>query len=221
MYERKLDGRVLSFGHAGILIRNSFVMYDRQTDSLWIHVTGEAYQGPLKGKKLTFLPSTVTTWRKWKEDHPTSLVLPGRRRGGFMGTFNGLSRTRNFGLSVVVRFKSKLYPYSELRETPVVNDRLNGAEVVVYYSRDHGTATAWRRKLDGRSLTFALSAKTDSRGNELMKDNQTGSLWNWLTGVAVAGPLKGRELAQLAYNPILSDRFRAFYPDRPIYGRDG
>ena len=48
----------MSFGHAGILLENSFVMYDRGTDSLWVHVTGRAVWGPLKGEQLEFVPST-------------------------------------------------------------------------------------------------------------------------------------------------------------------
>ncbi len=60
MYGRELDGKTYTFGHEGVLYRQSFVMYDKQTDSLWVHTTGEAIKGALKGKVLTFLPSTVT-----------------------------------------------------------------------------------------------------------------------------------------------------------------
>lgn len=77
---------MLSFGHAGILCGNSFVMYDRQTRSLWVHVTGRAESGPLQGKRLTFVPSTVTTWQQWRAAYPHARVLPGRRSGSFMGT---------------------------------------------------------------------------------------------------------------------------------------
>ncbi len=66
MYGRKLGETTYSFGHEGILYRQSFIMYDKQTYSKWIHTTGEAVQGPCKGKVLTFLPNTVTSWKKWK-----------------------------------------------------------------------------------------------------------------------------------------------------------
>ena len=42
MYERTLDGQELRFGHEGVLYENSFIMYDKGTESLWVHVTGEA-----------------------------------------------------------------------------------------------------------------------------------------------------------------------------------
>ena len=116
MYDRRLNDRVLSFGHAGILYKNSFVMYDRQTESLWVHVTGKAEVGAMKGQQLTFMPSTVTTWKAWKAAHPNSLVLPGYRRGGFMGTYGGVRSIRGFGLVVFDGFQAKLYPVKRLKD---------------------------------------------------------------------------------------------------------
>ena len=216
MYERTLNGTVLSFGHEGILYENSFVMYDRQTESLWVHVTGRAEIGPLKGEQLTFMPSTLTSWSQWKRSHPNTLVLPGFGTRGFMGTYRGLGGSRRIGLAVVVRFEGKLYPFRVLEERNVVNDRFNGEELLVYYSRGSGTATAWSRTLDGRVLTFRSEGSGDD--GEGLRDEQTGSRWSWLTGEAVEGELRGRELKQLRYNPIRNDRFRVFYPEGPVYG---
>ena len=208
---------MLTFGHAGILLYNSFVMYDHQTNSLWVHANGRAEHGPLQGRQLTFMPSTVTTWANWKQSYPHTLVLPGYRRGGFMGTYKGLSGTRRIGLAVVVRFKGKLYPFGVLERHPVVNDHFNGRDLVIYYSRRTGTATAWLRTLDGAALVFHQSGRRDAQGNSLLQDDRTGSLWSWLIGEAVAGTLKGRKLERAMYNPILNDRFRAFYPGAPVY----
>ncbi|MYE13681.1 MAG: DUF3179 domain-containing protein, partial [Gammaproteobacteria bacterium] len=99
----------------------------------------------------------------------------------------------------------------------VVNDEFNGAKIVVYYSPGDSTGTAWRRELDDRVLTFAKSELNDAQGNVLLRDKETGSLWSWLRGEAVEGPLKGRKLRQLLYNPILNDRFAAFYPGGPVF----
>jgi len=208
---------VLSFGHAGILYENSFVMYDRKTESLWVHVTGRAEWGPLKGKQLAFVPSTVTTWKQWKAAHPHTRVLPGYRRGGFMGTYDALARADELGLAVVVRFRGKLYPYPALRRGPVVNDRFEGAPLLVYYSAADGTAVAWRRDVKGRELTFEASGRQEASGAPLLRDRETGSSWSWLDGRATEGRLAGTRLQPVAYNPILTDRFRAFYPDGPVF----
>lgn len=205
-----------------MLVNDSFVFYDRQTESLWVHVTGEAFEGPLKGKKLKFMPSTVTTWEAWKESFPHTRVLDGRRSGPIMGSYVGMeaARVHALGLAVVVRFKGKLYPFTALAARPLVNDSFNGTELVVYYSVKARTATAWRRRLDGRVLTFRMAEDRDAQGRPLLEDEQTNSRWSWLTGEAVAGALKGSRLGQLGYNPIFNDRFRIFYPEGPVYGED-
>jgi hypothetical protein len=212
VYGRRLHGETLSFGHAGILSENSFVMYDRKTDSLWVHVTGRAVWGPLKGEQLAFVPSTVTTWQQWKSAHPHTQALPGYRRGGFMGTYHGLTKPADLGLAVVVRFRGKLYPFAALDATPVLNDRFEGVPLFIYWSKAEGTAVAWRRVAGGRELTF-------EQRDGVVRDRETGSRWSWLRGEAVSGRLSGARLEPVSYNPILVERFRAFYVDGPIHGR--
>jgi hypothetical protein len=217
VYGREVDGEVLSFGHSGILYENSFVMYDRKTQSLWVHVTGRAEAGPMKGKRLPFLPSTVTTWAQWKAHHPHTLVLPGRRRDGFMGTYDGLDRPVDLGLAVVVRFKGKLYPFRSFERVPLVNDRFEDTPIIVFFSRRDGTAVAWERRVDGRELTFTMSERSGRGEARLLRDRETGTLWSWLTGEGIEGPLKGARLASVAHNPILVERFRAFYPGGAVF----
>ena len=216
---------MLKFGHQGMLYHESFVMYDHQTDSLWVSSTGEAFFGPLEGKRLKFLPSTVTTWEAWKKNYPHTLVLAGRRSGPMMGGYLGMETTRNLGLNVVVRFKGKLYPLPLLAKQPVVNDRFNGQPLLVYYSKTQRTAIAWNREVAGRTLTFSRNKAPppdgDSGGARLLRDDQTGSLWNWLTGEAVKGPLRGQRLKAVAHHPILTERFRAFYKNGPIFSGSG
>ncbi len=214
---------MLSFGHAGILYQNSFVMYDRRTESLWVHATGRAETGPMKGKRLNFFPSTVTTWKQWKTAYPHTSVLPGYRRDGFMGTYHGIGRRTgggrpvDLGLVVVVGFKGKLYPFATLAGSPLVHDRVRDTDLLVYYSKEDGTAVAWSRRLDGRALTFEETSETDASGSVLLRDRETGSLWSWLKGEAVRGQLQGAQLGAVSYNPILVDRFHAFYPDGAVF----
>lgn len=213
MYDRRLNGKVLSFGHAGILYKKSFIMYDRGTDSLWVHVTGKAEVGPLKGQQLTFVPSTVTTWAQWKAAHPKSLVLPGYRRGGFMGTYTATDRPNPFGLVVFVNFKAKLYPFKTLNAKAVVNDRFQETDVTIAYLSDTNTAVAWKRQVNDRTLTFSWSSEKDDRDIPLLTDQETGSHWSPMTGTALSGALKGQQLDPLQHYPILRHRFDAFYPE--------
>lgn len=58
-----------------MLYRNSLIMYDRDTGSLWSHLLGAAIRGPMKGTRLEMVPSTFTTWQAWRREHPRTLVL--------------------------------------------------------------------------------------------------------------------------------------------------
>ena len=98
MYSRIIDGEEYSFGVSGKLIRNVLVMYDRQTDSLWSQLLGEAVEGPLIGTKLEFLPAFQTTWSKWKEQHPDSLAL----KKGYYGNRDPYSRYYASGQTGVI-----------------------------------------------------------------------------------------------------------------------
>jgi hypothetical protein len=75
VYARKIEGKVLDLGVSGALYRDSLVMYDRETGSYWSQVDGRALRGPLTGKKLSEVPSVVTTWSDWRREHPGTLLL--------------------------------------------------------------------------------------------------------------------------------------------------
>ena len=51
------------------------VMSDRATGSVWSHLGGNALEGPLKGAEMDFIPILQTTWEKWRELYPDTLVL--------------------------------------------------------------------------------------------------------------------------------------------------
>jgi hypothetical protein len=75
VYARRVDDRDLTFIVSGMLWRESLIMMDRETETLWSHVTGEALHGPLAGKRLEALPVVQTTWGPWRKAHPGTLVL--------------------------------------------------------------------------------------------------------------------------------------------------
>jgi hypothetical protein len=50
----------------------------------------------------------------------------------------------------------------------------------------------WKRAVDGRPLTFRLAGINNQ--NFLMRDEETGSFWQQISGKAVSGPYQGRQL---------------------------
>jgi hypothetical protein len=83
VYDRRVEDRTLTLLVSGKLWRNSLVMQDEETASLWSHVSGEALDGPLEGAELRKLPAVQTTWKRWAAEHPDTFVLdkPGRIAG--------------------------------------------------------------------------------------------------------------------------------------------
>ena len=212
MYAREIDGAVHTFGVSGKLIMNVLVMYDHQTRSLWSQFLGQAIEGPKRGVKLDLVPVTQTAWALWTDNHPDTLILDkqGGYRGdsyhyyyrdgqkGVLGESNEDNRLAPKELVVGVRLDgdTKAYPLEALRSQPTVNDSVGGNEVLVFLEINTETALVYDRRVDAMALTFRLLPGGGAR--PLLMDDETGSTWMALTGLAVDGPLKGAALNRVA-----------------------
>ncbi|MFC6785824.1 DUF3179 domain-containing protein [Halobaculum halobium] len=64
-----------TFGVSGRLVNNNLVLYDRATDSRWPQVLATAVDGPREGDQLDEFRLVWTTWGRWRDAHPDTLVL--------------------------------------------------------------------------------------------------------------------------------------------------
>ncbi len=74
-FDRRVGGRTLSFGTTGNLRNSDLVMFDRQTESWWQQITGQAVVGELTGTMLRAIPSQILSWAQFKRLHPDGRVL--------------------------------------------------------------------------------------------------------------------------------------------------
>jgi hypothetical protein len=74
-FDRRVEGRTLSFGTTGNLRNSDLVMYDRQTESWWQQFGGEGVVGRYAGTRLKVLPARIIAWRSFRGQHPNGLVL--------------------------------------------------------------------------------------------------------------------------------------------------
>ncbi|NNF90200.1 MAG: DUF3179 domain-containing protein [Boseongicola sp.] len=74
-FDRRVDGRVLSFGVSGKLRFSDMVMYDRETESWWQQAIGEGIVGEMTGVQLTALPTWMESWAEFKARNPEGLVM--------------------------------------------------------------------------------------------------------------------------------------------------
>jgi hypothetical protein len=209
VYERSVGERVLGFGVSGALWKNNLVLYDRESGSLWSQILGEALEGPLDGRRLRALPSTVTTWGRWREAHPDTLVLvrgsesgramewteryekdPGRL--GFTGSGNPdlrlAGKTRVLGVPPGSPGNAAGIAYVLDRVT-LHQDAIGPTPVLVVRDPDGPTGRVFRRTAGGREYHFRPGP---SPGRA--EDRETGSLWDLVAGRAISGPAAGVRL---------------------------
>ena len=158
MYAREVDGHVLDFGVSGLLWNDNVLMYDRQSESLWSQVQRRAVAGPRTGARLRVLPSTITTWEKWRRRHPDTRVLTtdtGHQRDYSKDPYEDYYRSKQ-GLFSVFRGG----PGEEAKEL-VAGVEVGGEAVAVPLDRLRATGPATLR-VGGETLTLWLDSDTDT-----------------------------------------------------------
>ncbi|MEM6636067.1 MAG: DUF3179 domain-containing protein [Pseudomonadota bacterium] len=75
VFDRRLDGQLLSFGVSGKLRNSDMVMYDRQTESWWQQATATAIVGEMLDKELVQIPSWMESFDQYKARNPDGLIM--------------------------------------------------------------------------------------------------------------------------------------------------
>lgn len=227
-----MDGRRLSFEEVGIY-NGVFVMMDHQTKSFWSHYTGEGIRGPLQGKTLTWIQLERSTWSRVATEHPTATVpsksslqfrdtppMKGRQThmgndlpNKFVPTLPADLPTtlgrHEHGVGLAVGRARRFYPLDRLYESELIHDTLGEAPIVVFIHDGSASAAAYGRCVEGRTLTFKMSAG-------VVVDTETGTRWS-SQGLGVDGPLKGKQLASV--RAIITDWYgwAAYFPSTTIF----
>lgn len=129
-YERRIEGRLTTFGTSGFLFNSALVMYDRETESLWTHFDGRAVAGVRTGVELTPISSPLLAWADFLAAHPDGKVLDVERTG----------HNRPYGSNPYVGYDDVgSFPFLFDGE---VDDRAPAKQRVVGVNLE-GTSTAW------------------------------------------------------------------------------
>ncbi|MGV8039445.1 MAG: DUF3179 domain-containing (seleno)protein [Thermoanaerobaculaceae bacterium] len=124
-----------TFGVSGLLLDSAALLYERAPagtgEGLWSPLLLAAVTGPAAGTALEPLPSTLVTWRRWRDDHPDTTVLaPDPRLAREYRREPYVSYLGNDELRFPVR--RELPPELGLaRKTPVLAVRLGGRWLAV------------------------------------------------------------------------------------------
>ena len=184
-----------------MLYRGNKVMYDRLTESLWSQLLGEPILGELVGSgiKLEYFPVALTTWGEWLAEHPDTKVQsretgyypPGsylheddhrsiyfayREDPGTMFPIWNRDETlaaKQLVLGVVVGGVFKAYSIDAMNESRLVNDSVNGVDLVVVASSISADALAFRS--EGNSFTLPDDVPVGLPDTLLDED---GAMWH-------------------------------------------
>ena len=79
MYGRVIDEQVLTLAASGWTYKNTFVLYDKQTESLWYHKKNSSgltgITGEYADRFLPELPSVKMRWNQWFNKNPDTKIL--------------------------------------------------------------------------------------------------------------------------------------------------
>lgn len=243
VFERRIQGDVYTFGVSGLLRGSDMVMYDRQTESLWQQITGEALVGSMTGVRLTVVPSQTAPFETFAKQFPDGEVLsrttgyqrpygrspyPGyeaSQRLMFPGQVPKQARRKPLDRLLVVKCgaKAKAYPLSILARAGVVQGECPEKRFVIFFQQGMRSAldAEWiaQSRQTGAAAVFepAVNGRLLSFRQDSGKivDSETGSAWN-LMGVSVAGPLAGNRLEPVEHGVYFAFAWLTFYPGTEI-----
>lgn len=243
-FHRQVGVRLLDFGTSGMLYADNLVMYDRQTESLWPQLTGQASVGALTGTQLKAIPMGIVGWAQFLSAHPDARVLTrdtGHARDYGRNPYAGYDdpngallveppgpgdprlpvKERVIGIgagdqAVAIRRDS-------IAEDAVVNVTVGGRDLVAWHRPGQRSALDTSEIAEGRQIgtvgvfdrTVGPRTLTFTADGGGFRDDQTGSTWNVL-GQALAGPLEGQRLQPHTHLDTFWFAWVAFQPDTEL-----
>jgi hypothetical protein len=229
LFETTVGDRVFTFGSSGLLYRSNKLMYDHQTESLWLTIPGEPASGALahSGIKLKKLPLVVTTWQAWRAQHPATQVLS--LATGFQRDYSKHEHYAAYFASpdlmfpvprldarlpakeevfaLVVNGAAKAYALRKLRSQRLLNDQLGGQALVLVTEEQTGATRAYARAMQ----TFQPHKTARQRLHA-----SDGSEW-LITEAALVHAASGAQLPRLPGHQAYWFGWTSFYPDTLLY----
>jgi len=211
VYASSVKEKKLTFQVSGYLWRRSLIMRDLETGTLWSHLLGRAMRGELKDMQLETIPASMTTWANWKARHPkTSLLAMTRTVDRYTEAAWEQPKSYVFGLLLGSGNPAPAVSLERLQRDRIVTFKVGEEVFVATHDAEGGSVQAFTTTTDEKTLTFSAS------GERQMKDAETGSEWNPVTGEAFSGPMKGKALTPISGTISFLKAWEVFHPDEIV-----
>lgn len=190
-WKRTIDDNVTTLGVSGRLYRNTMVMFDRETRSLWSQHTGVALQGVHMGDRLSFVPNTVATagWVSENYDDVAWLARPLDESGNHM---------RNYAMPPYQGYESSdeiWFPVQN--QAPNVGELTAKSWVVGFGDNDSGWYAIGMDHIREHSPTLIPWGNEFLLGVAYGSDDVRLYRWDPLHPAAVVGDVLARDLTSM------------------------
>ena len=141
-------------------------MRDEETGTYWQQITGTAISGPLRGRRLTLVPSDELTFAMWKAEEPGGTVL--RDMPKYVSEYAKkdwdvrMKKTptvlsyadpalglepRTLILGIQAFGASKAFPYETVLKEKLIQDRVGSEPVLLVVGPDGQSVRAFRNRI--------------------------------------------------------------------------
>lgn len=243
-FDRRLDGKIYNFGVSGMLRHSDMVMFDRETESWWQQITGEAIVGDLTGKKLKQIPAQIVGFGQFAKSFPKGLIVSrdtgfdrdygrnpyvgydeiGKPPFLFRGKTDKRLPPKEKIIVVEIEKQSKAYPHKITRKVRVINDKIKSQNIVIFHNDGANSALDAGSIKESKDIgaTGVFIPEVDGKKltfafeDGVFIDNETKSKWN-IFGQAFEGKLKGKKLKRIQHGDFFAFAWLTFRPDTKIF----
>ena len=247
-FDRTLGDVTFEFGVSGVLRNSDLIMFDRETESLWQQIGGDAIVGNMVGARLKILPSSIVSWADFKGQHPDALVLSrdtgfGRPYGQnpytgyddvnnapflFRGELDGRLSAFERVVTLDLPEGAVAYPFTFLEQVRAVAEVRGGREIVVFWTPGLSSALDTRTIEEGRDVgsTGVFERSVDGQVLDFAPNPDDESTFLdaetqsvWsILGRAVSGPMAGAVLTPIVHANHFWFAWAAFQPETTVVG---
>ncbi len=155
----KKEGKsyLLNFGISGLLMHNDMIMYDKETESWWEQLMGEAIAGEMSGTELKMMRALIISAKDYFDRYPEGLILSPEgldmvknaqhRPFYHLNHSNKVLDTAYYlpekvdprlpplerVLDIHVEDHTIIYPFSNIAKHKVINEVFNNMHFVIFY----------------------------------------------------------------------------------------
>lgn len=123
------------------------------------------------------------------------------------------------GIALNIGGTKRFYPFQILVWHEIVNDTVNGQQVLVTYCPLCLSGIVFDPVVNGERVEFGTSGKLWN-SNLVMYDRKTDSLWSQILGEAIVGEMTGTQLKVLPSDMVKFGDFKKINPDGTALSRN-